>query len=133
MGRLIEIDISAYTSLIDDVNTVAITLDPQTNPFELIQDPYGDVYFFTSGSGNVTALIDADDASANFGTAVMAILNGRPIVSGSNTSGDLGSVYFNLDDNLTTFDLDLIDIAIVETNIAGGDSLILSPLSVDVF
>ena len=63
----------------------------------------------------------------------MSILNGRPIVSGTNTSGDLGSVYFNLDDNLTTFDLDLIDIAIVETNNSGGDSLILSPLSVDVF
>ncbi|MDB3865491.1 cadherin-like domain-containing protein, partial [Amylibacter sp.] len=128
----LDIDISAYTSLIDDVNTVAITLDPQTNPFEVIQDPYGDVYFFTSGIGQVTALIDDNETSANFGTAVMAILNGRPIVSSSNKSEDLGSIYFNLDDNLTIFDVDLIDIAIVETDISGGDSLILSPLSVDI-
>jgi VCBS repeat-containing protein len=130
----LDIDISAYTSLVDDVGSIFLTLDSQSNPFEVIKDTRGDVYFaITSESNFVTPLIDNDQTQSSFGTGVFADLNGFAIVDGSNSSEDLGSIYFNLDDNLTTFEADLIDIAIVETNSSGGDDLILSPLNVDIF
>ncbi len=131
----INMDISGVEAVLDDIGTFLYSFDTTNSPFEAIT---GETFFAIKPADSFfTGLVTNDPSSLEFSSGFITDISGNPILSSDPnslfpSSGKIATVYFNLDDSITEFNLDIVNAAVVETIEGGQENFLLPNLSVDV-